>query len=372
MDKIMCRLVPPVLLALGLLIGSAKAQFNNQKLGFWSNPVASGFTGPGNVVTGARFYIGLKAYNGAYATGSNTAVTITAHAGTNSGNSQNIVILANGSVDIATANTFVGIDATASCTLAATTATCASGSSTPHVGSTITGTALAKPCVVNSVTGTFPTFTMSVGKAGTGSSCGTVSVAETFTMQYGIFISGATDQTGGGQNCTNATTTTQPQLLPDDGSGSPGIFLYPNGSSASFLSCTLTGTIAQPLTTVAVANRFANFANNDEYFFDGGTYALGGWTANLTFQYAGGGGPFTAAATDGAQHSVIMIFSGSPATVVDGTPTSTVPGTGAIATGISIGRTGFTYVGSLKMFGIWPSAFNSTQYGAMNTLISGF
>ena len=143
-------------------------------------PTVSGYTGPGDIVSGATAWYGLRAYNAAYATGSNNAVNYR-RASDNA--TQNGVILASGAFDIATANTFAGTNATCTGTISSTTLTCASASSTPHAGSTLTGAGITQPSYIVSC-GTF------TGGAGTCTlnAAQTVSVGETITMQYGLYV----------------------------------------------------------------------------------------------------------------------------------------------------------------------------------------
>lgn len=82
-------------------IGPALAQLFSPSQ-FYPAVVVS-YTGPGDVVSGAKGWWGLRAYNAAYATGSNNAINIR-RASDNS--TSNIAILSNGNFDVATATTF--------------------------------------------------------------------------------------------------------------------------------------------------------------------------------------------------------------------------------------------------------------------------
>lgn len=70
----MKRLVLAVLL-LGAALAGARAQFFTTMGGASGAPAS--YTGPGDVVSGAKAFWGLRAYNAAYATGSNKAVQVT-------------------------------------------------------------------------------------------------------------------------------------------------------------------------------------------------------------------------------------------------------------------------------------------------------
>ena len=167
---------------------------------------AATYSGPGDIVSGATAWYGLRAYNAAYATGSNKAINVR-RASDNT--TQDFLILASGALDIASANTFAGTDATCTGTISSTTLTCASASSTPHAGSTLTGTGITQPSYIVSC-GTF------TGGAGTCTlnASQTVSVGETITMQYGLYVTEAYDQSGNTHHATQATAADQPHLLP--------------------------------------------------------------------------------------------------------------------------------------------------------------
>jgi hypothetical protein len=70
---------------------------------------ASAYVGPGNVLGGATSYYGLRGYNAAYATGSNNALDL--HDSTTGAFVASIKILADGSLDVATAATHIGAGA---------------------------------------------------------------------------------------------------------------------------------------------------------------------------------------------------------------------------------------------------------------------
>lgn len=71
----------------------------------WNNAaVIAAYTGPGDVASGALGWWGLRAYNAAYATGSNPAIDLVDQAGANP---ITINILANGKLDVASISTWV-------------------------------------------------------------------------------------------------------------------------------------------------------------------------------------------------------------------------------------------------------------------------
>ena len=77
-----------------------------QQDGGWSNPTvaAVAFQGVGDIVGGANAYFGMRAYNAAYATGSNPSVDLVDQSGANP---ITINILANGFIDITSINSWV-------------------------------------------------------------------------------------------------------------------------------------------------------------------------------------------------------------------------------------------------------------------------
>jgi hypothetical protein len=96
--------------ALALIVvfaGLASAQFNGCRAGFCNAaPAAATYTGPGDVVSGATAWYGLRAYNAAYATGSNKAINVR-RASDNA--TSDINILSTGALDVATASTFCAL-----------------------------------------------------------------------------------------------------------------------------------------------------------------------------------------------------------------------------------------------------------------------
>lgn len=195
-----------------------------------SLPAAAQYTGPIDAINAGTPTAawGVRAQAAAYAANGINAINYR-RASDNS--TQNGVLLSNGNFDIATANTFAGVHATATCTISGYTATCTGASATPSVGDTITGAGLAQPCYATAV-GTF------IGGAGTvtlgynqndPSPCGSVSAGETLAFQYGLYVTRLYDQTQG-NNCGGAscdlvqgTMLYQPELLPTCSNGQPCI-----------------------------------------------------------------------------------------------------------------------------------------------------
>jgi hypothetical protein len=353
-------------LFLALLASPCWAQPSQMPLLGVGGAATSTYTGPGDIVTGATAWYGLRAYNAAYATGSNNAINVR-RASDNS--SENIVILSTGKLDIATANSFAGTDATCTGTISTTTLSCTGASSTPHVGSTVTGAGVTQPCYITAV-GSFTSGTGTVTVAGgSGSSpCGTVSSGVTMTMQYGLYITEWYDQSGAKScasstacNLLQSTAAQQPQLFPNCGNSLPCI--YGNGSYLLLTNNNLNST-AQPFTESSVAEQTGSSANTD-ISTDVSHVSLGftGSSSNQIFIYAGVAGS-KATQTSGALHAIQVIFNGASTVMnVDNTTTTVSPGTNAIGSAALklFGGSDGDMIGYQMEFGIWPSGFSSTQ-----------
>lgn len=272
--------------------------------------------------------------------------------------------------------TFVGADATASCTIAGTAVACTGASATLHVNDPITGVGITNPCVVTVTNGS---TTATASLAGTATSCGTVSVAETVTFQVAAFAPKIYDQTGGGHDAVQATAGNQPQFLPSC-FGSKPCLLWLAGTNTNFASSAFT-TVAQPYTFSDVSERVATFTGFNTVFatgpagFGGAPNTQSGYSSSANTAY-GGNVAITATATDSVAHAIQIVFNGASSTLnVDGTAT---PGTMvAIASGTT------AYIGvysgggaSLTGYGgewmLYPVGFNSTQQGNMHTNQSAF
>jgi hypothetical protein len=330
-------------------------------------PATSSYTGPGDIVSGANFHIGLWGYNGAYATGSNNCLKVR-RASDNT--TQNIVILTTGLVDIATANTFAGTDftATGGTATGATSLALTGCSSTPTVGDTITAAvatgSLVQPCYITAV-GTF------TGGAGTV----TLNKAQTCTLtsvvgQVGLFITELYDQTGNGINFTQATAGSQPQLLPLGGTLATLPYISFIGG---FMSATLTS-VNNPFFLSIVGDMINNSLGQATFFNYGNTYAgnlLYEVGTNTTAMYCNAGTTlYSATMSWNAWHALQYVFNGaSPASSinVDGTQTtggSSGGSSGYSGTGLTLGA---WQGGSNQLFGgeaeitLWPINPSGTQ-----------
>lgn len=331
------------------------------------------YTGPGDVVSGATAWYGLRGYSAAYAaTGTGKSLNVR-RASDNA--TQDIVILTTGAFDIASYNTFVGTDATASCTIAGTAVACTGASATLHVSDLITGVGITQPCRVTVTNGSTTATAVSAGTAST--SCGTVSVAETVTFQVAGFAATAYDQAGS-SNATQATAGSQPQVLPSAINSLPGLLF--NSASTQSLSGTITSSTFTTASEVFVAIRtsaFSNYGGVTNLSGNGTQAAVIGFnvTANNAFMYTGAT-PITKAATDSVAHAIQGVFNGASSIItVDGSNTTAV-NPGAIVTGqttVSWGDTANYPTGISGEMGVWGNTvFTLTQIANEHTNMAAY
>lgn len=338
---------------LSLLIGAAllagipaqafwQSRDSNYNLVISGAPPPS-YTGPGDIFASAAAWYGVRAYSAAVAaTGTQKAFNISR---ASDSALQDIVILTSGVVDVASYNTFVGTDATASCTIAGTSMACTGASATLHVNDPITGVGITNPCVISATNGS---TTATVSIAGTSTSCGTVSVAETVTFQVAGFIPKAYDQSGNTRDASQATPANQPQFLPICVNSLPCIWF--NGNQWWVMP---TFSVSQPfsLSVVSIQN---NSAAAQEIIRSG----------NPTFyRYNGASAEMFAGSTATTFFTVLnvwtasnMIFSGASSFLNhNGVSASTSPGTNGISGATTqIGASsGEPLKGNLTEIGVW-------------------
>lgn len=368
-----------VWLVLAILLVASPAQAQRMMVLGAGGPftaAAAGYTGPGDIVSGATAFYGLRAYNAAYAATPGKSVNVR-RASDNVACDINVATTGGLGLTTATCNSstqggitysaFVGTDATASCTIAGTSAACTGASATIHVGDPVTGVGITNPCVVTATNGS---TTATVSLAGPATTCGTVSVAETVTFQVAGFTTEAYDQTGTGNNVTQATAGNQPQFLPLCVSGLPCL----RGSIAN--TTQLNGTISsvsQPISfssvflfdtgsctsnTCSIISTFTGpgiqFLVNNSPFLQlyGGAFASSGSLSLNTFYAAQG---LANSATSKLETN---------GTLVTGLNAST----NALSTSVSVmGRPGGGFVldGYFCEGGIWPSD-TSASWTALN------
>lgn len=318
------------------------------------DPAAVTYTGPGDIVASATAWYGLRAYNAAYATGSNKSINVR-RASDNT--TQDINILASGAVDIASANTFATTDATCTGTIASTTLSCVSASSTPHAGSTLTGAGITQPSYIVSC-GTF------TGGAGTCTlnATQTVGVGETITMQYGLYLAEIYDQSGNAVHQLQATAANQPQLLPNCGNALPCI----TGNNSATLSFTrVTGLSSFTAASLSiVAERISNLTTDQVIIstYNGGNQMQGAFSASTNKWNLYAGSRADATANDNALHAVQMVSNGASSIInVDGTETTVNPGGGGSSSALGLmtnGGGGPFGNGYIQEAGAWIAQFS--------------
>lgn len=370
------------LLAL-LLLGTppARAQFGEAAM--VQGPSAPlGYQGPGNQVSGASVFYGLRAYSNAYAVALGNAIQVR-RASDNT--TQNIAVLSTGPVDIAAANTFAGPDGgtgvcTASTSGSSTTLTISvcTASATLHAGDTLTCASCVQPVVIRSL-GTF---------TGTGAgAAGTVTLnvaqnitSQSVTSQIALFIRTFYDQSGHSIDQLQATNGLQAQLLPNCVNALPCAEFV--AASTQNYAGTLGGTVAQPWSLSSVVRRTGNFANFTNYLAGSGAAPdAGGWTDSVNTAYVSSHATLnvTATASDAAAHSIQGVLSGTSSfIVIDGVASGTQNGgTDAFPTAICIGAlcsgAGLTYLTAYFMqTGLWPNTLTPTQYGNLHSNDSAY
>ncbi len=292
-------------------LASAQSPISAFPPGTFSNKAAldpapvSGFQGPGDIVSGAvGFWSCARAYNAAYANGTNPLCDLKDKT--------------TGTVSI--------------CTLRVATNGFADLSGSYCTGSTTPAVACA---------------------AAAGGACA---------------ISKAYDQTGHSNDATNATAAQMPALTFSALNSCPGMTF--TSASTSRLNITAV-TAAQPFSMTGLAIRTANFTTLQ------GILSSNGTTIDLEFSTTTNNArieaPSVIAATvsNSAFHALIGVFNNASSSfVVDGAATTGTVGTNAFsAQAARIGRdsAGASLDGSVIEAGLWPSGFNATQYGNMNT-----
>jgi len=271
--------------------------------------VVSGYAGPGDFQAFTAYYA-LRGYSAAVAaTGTQKAIRIRAASGPNAAASTDVVILTTGSLDVASAETFSGTDATCtSSSITTTTLTVGTCTANLTVGDRLTGTGV-----------TAGTYIKTTGCTTTPASTCTVSISQTvsattITAHGALFISTAYNQAGT-TPCATSTACDLVQATADD-THQPilltvcqGLIALPcivgNVSTVALVSATtFTPNAAKIATYSWVGERLsgtnlakASVENVDNYMgFDS--------AANSVRVNGGSSGIVTKACTDAAWHSV--------------------------------------------------------------------
>jgi hypothetical protein len=179
------------------------------------------------------------------------------------------------------------------------------------------------------------------------------------------------DQSGAGKHATNATLSQMPQLSLSALNGLPVMTF--TSARGDRLNTAASFTQAQPISLMGVAKRTASFTTEQGI--------LGATPTQLDIMFGTAtdvastraGSTISRAASNSNWHTIMGILNGaSPNSivVVDGTATTGSGGSNSLsAVGLRIGRSsgGATLDGQIAETGIWPSAFNGTQYGDLST-----
>lgn len=270
---------------------------------------SNAYKGPGDIASGAAFYIGLRAYSSAQTGGTTKAFNLRR----GSGGQQDFNILSTGLFDVAGAVAYAGTDATGTGAIVGTTMTFTNG----HIGDTVTGTGVSPGTFI--VSGSSPTWTVYPSQ--------TVA-STTLTLTWGLYVTEGYDQTGNGANLTQATTTAQMLFLPTGGPAAslPTLWCDPFGASTFLSKASAITPMGVPYTLSVIAKTTSTIQQWSLDLYDGG--ADGGI---LTFNRGAandvdifdGATTTSVAATVGAWHAVQAVAGGSTTTIsADGTPAS--------------------------------------------------
>jgi hypothetical protein len=311
----------------------------------------STYVGPGDLIATTYFWGGLRAYSNATAAALANAIQVR-RASDNT--TQDIKVLSTGALDVASALSFAGVDATGTGAISLTTLTFTGG----HVGDTVTGGTVAAGTYI--VSGSSPTWTVNISQ--------TVASA-TLTLTWGLFVSKLYNQVGTTNigDAVQATSATQPALMLNGG-GTSGTLPWMRFNGAQRLVAPSgTASPAQPATVSWVGIRTAAFTS---YQFvcegSGATIATGfDTTANKLAQYAGSALPTSGPAPDNAWYAVQSSFNGaSSVNYFNGTSVTTSPGTAGLSTPMGIGDApggGFPVNGGINEVGLWGSQFSGAN-----------
>jgi hypothetical protein len=351
------------ILALCAISGAAHAQrVNFVRQHPSSAPGCTAFIGPADIAASPAAFYGTQAVNCAYvAPGTNPSLTVVR---ASDGTAQTIPIMSNGNINIAVANTFAGVDATASCTAASTTLTCTGASSTPHANDPISGTGITEPAPTGAFIVSCSTFVAGAGTC-TLNVAQTVSVATTVTFAVVMGVLEAFDQTGNGQNLVQAVPANQPQLLPNCGNSLPCV----SSNGNQWLQGGTT-TVPVPWTVVAVMQSTSTaewaIGNNVTPWAIGFNNGVNNFSFNA-------GGEDVQAQTGGVVH-VFQVINGqlvipNQFSFVDASGlTSNGFGTNSLTTPYAIGALSggaSAFVGTWTTVGTWPVAFSPTLAASM-------
>jgi hypothetical protein len=313
------------------------------------------YVGPGDIVSGADIFYGLRAYNSAAAVPGTTQSINVRRASDNT--VEDILILSSGSLNVAAAADFAGVDATGLGAIAGTALTFAGG----HIGDTVTGADVSPGTYIAS--GSSPTWTVNISQ--------TVASTE-LTLTWGLYVTTIYDQISG-NNVSQTSASEQPQLLLSGGNNDLPC-LSMTGSQGIATSTGID--IAQPIT----ASTVVSWATSGEFPV---SFAIGAeLETNITFYHQTssnvvgmghyGVDGIEATASDGAFHSFIGIMdTTSSQLIIDGAATpGSLTDTNPDNTNISIGQAsgGLSQMNGLWQEAVaWPVLFSGPQVASLHT-----
>lgn len=330
------------------------------------------YTGPGDVVSGASAWFGLRAYSAAVAaTGTQKAVKIRR---SSDDTEQDILITTAGDLDTAAVVAFSTVDGTQAASISGTTLTITTpGAFAPISGDTITGSGVAAGTVIVDVIVVSVSYVVNVSQT-------VASTSMVFTRAN--YVTTWYDQSGNGRDVIQtAIPTKQPQLLLTTANGSkPALgFSWDSHSFASANPAYMTGAgaaLSQPYTfssvvqcTTAAAGGTFDLAYLSA-FPDAYAYFNPSYDTNPgTGAYAGTG--LTVGTTPSTWYAIQVGFSGASGYLnVSGSATSANFNSLSTSTSLTVGAFDSSdarnFFGLISETGIWPSLFASNG-SAMNT-----
>ena len=210
----------------------------------------------------------------------------------------------------------------------------------------------------------------------------TLSVTTFCTVTHAAGCSVATiyDQTGNGNNWTQATLAKMPLLVfSSPNSGTQPCINWPSDSAAFFLETTTAPSLPQPLTFTMVLNHASGATaaanaimgdGNTVNFFDG---TLG----TNTYATFAGGTNGTVTITDAAYHaiqnvwddtnSLSAVYHDGTNTAYTGGPIGTAGFVNSATIGYGVNGTNLSFLGTICELGVNSFSANSTQKSAMNS-----
>jgi hypothetical protein len=335
------------------------------------NPVVAvcgGYIGPGDLGLTYDVWAGIRAYSGATCGTKSIQVTRASDLATQDINS----LSTNGNLDMASAASFAGTDATCTGTIASTTLSVSSCSGTLHLGDPISGVGINPPAYITVIgTCASPPGTCTINASQT------VAVAETITAQVTLRASKVYDKSG-----TNFCASAPCDFI---GAGSVGADLIPNCLNSATLPClwyipaastpvTVTGTYAwpnQPFTLTIVAKRVDNFTTLQPVYGQlANNNTLAGFSASANTAFESAGTNVTQTASDSTLHALQFLFNTTSSTVnVDNTiSAASTAGTTNIGTDrLYWGQNTFgsRFSGYTTEFGFLPSAVSTLNQTAL-------